>query len=235
VREGEGIAAQALSSLDVAIDEVREQVESVVGYGEGTGIQAPFTPRSKKVLELALKESMQLGHSYIGTERLLLGLVRESEGVAARILFNLEVDPDGVRRELVRRLGVGPESDPVDEVESRGAVRSTSFRGWVAGIRVELSLPGPLPVIVDLDYSYRVGGNPKGGPATKDPEALTATIRSSLEAKDSELMEEVVEKGGEVSLRTFPGMREIAVTVSAEPRPGESPISGFSLSAIFRR
>src|ERR671916_392529 len=87
---------------------VLEQVESIVGYGEeGTGAQAPFTPRSKKVLELALREALQLGHNYIGTEHILLGLVRESEGVAARVLSNLDVDPDKVRREVVRMLGGG--------------------------------------------------------------------------------------------------------------------------------
>ena len=108
LREDEGVAAQALYSLNVNLDEVREQVESIVGYGEeGTGAQAPFTPRSKKVLELALREALQLGHNYIGTEHILLGLVRESEGVAARVLSNLDVDPDKVRREVVRRLGGG--------------------------------------------------------------------------------------------------------------------------------
>src|SRR5687767_1913811 len=108
LREDEGVAAQALYSLNVALDEVREQVESIVGYGEeGTGAQAPFTPRSKKVLELALREALQLGHNYIGTEHILLGLVRESEGVAARVLSNLDVDPDKVRREVVRMLGGG--------------------------------------------------------------------------------------------------------------------------------
>src|SRR5215218_943129 len=108
LREDEGVAARALASLNVTLDEVREQVESIVGYGEeGTGAQAPFTPRSKKVLELALREALQLGHNYIGTEHILLGLVRESEGVAARVLSNLDVDPDKVRREVVRMLGGG--------------------------------------------------------------------------------------------------------------------------------
>src|ERR671921_2376956 len=103
--------------------EVREQVESIVGYGEeGTGAQAPFTPRSKKVLELALREALQLGHNYIGTEHILLGLVRESEGVAARVLSNLDVDPDKVRREVVRRLGGG-------RSRSRGGGESGSGRG----------------------------------------------------------------------------------------------------------
>src|ERR671921_189646 len=81
LREDEGVAARALGSLNVTLDEVREQVESIVGYGEeGSGGKAPVTPRSKKVLELALREALQLGHNYIGTEHILLGLVRESEG-----------------------------------------------------------------------------------------------------------------------------------------------------------
>src|SRR5919106_381582 len=102
---------------------VLAQVESIVGYGEeGTGAQAPFTPRSKKVLELALREALQLGHNYIGTEHILLGLVRESEGVAARVLSNLDVDPDKVRREVVRRLGGG-------RSRSRGGGESGGGRG----------------------------------------------------------------------------------------------------------
>src|ERR671926_405806 len=121
LREDEGVAAQALYSLNVALDEVREQVESIVGYGEeGTGAQAPFTPRSKKVLELALREALQLGHNYIGTEHILLGLVRESEGVAARVLSNLDVDPDKVRREVVRMLGGGRGRSRGGEAAGRG-------------------------------------------------------------------------------------------------------------------
>ncbi|MDQ3921741.1 MAG: ATP-dependent Clp protease ATP-binding subunit, partial [Actinomycetota bacterium] len=121
LREDEGVAARALSSLNVTLDEVREQVESIVGYGEeGTGGQAPFTPRSKKVLELALREALQLGHNYIGTEHILLGLVRESEGVAARVLSNLGVDPDKVRREVVRMLGGGRSQRGRGEASGRG-------------------------------------------------------------------------------------------------------------------
>jgi small GTP-binding protein len=106
LREDEGVAAQALYSLNVTLDEVREQVESIVGFGvEGTSTQGRLTSRSKKVLEFALREALELGHNYIGTEHVLLGLVRESEGVAARVLSNLDVEPDEVRREVVGRLG----------------------------------------------------------------------------------------------------------------------------------
>ena len=121
LREEDGVAAQALNHLGVTLDDVREQVESIVGYGEeGSGSQAPFTPRSKKVLELALREALQLGHNYIGTEHILLGLVRESEGVAARVLSNLDVDPDKVRREVVRRLGGGRTQRGRAEAAGRG-------------------------------------------------------------------------------------------------------------------
>ncbi len=129
LREDEGVAARALSSLNVHLDEVREQVESIVGYGEeGTGGQAPFTPRSKKVLELALREALQLGHNYIGTEHILLGLVRESEGVAARVLSNLDVDPDKVRREVVRMLGGGRAQ------RGRSGEAGTGGRGGSGGV-----------------------------------------------------------------------------------------------------
>ena len=118
-RLDEGVAAQTLTALGVTLRGAREQVESIVGYGEeGTGAQAPFTPRSKKVLELALREALQLGHNYIGTEHILLGLVRESEGVAARVLSNLEVDADRVRCEVVGRLGEG--TSPVPDGDAVG-------------------------------------------------------------------------------------------------------------------
>ena len=112
LREEEGIAGQVLYSAGVTLDDAREQVESIVGYGEeGQDGQAPFTPRSKKVLELALREALQIGHDYIGTEHLLLGLVREGEGVAARVFANLYVDPDVVHRGVLRRVqGLGVRS-----------------------------------------------------------------------------------------------------------------------------
>ncbi len=124
LREDEGLAAQALSSLNVTLDEVREQVESIVGYGEeGTGTQSPLSARSRTAVEFSLREALQLGHNYIGTEHILLGLVRE--GVAARVLSNLDVDPDKVRREVVRRLGGGRGRTAQDRSEKvRGALSS---------------------------------------------------------------------------------------------------------------
>ena len=93
LREEEGLAARVLESLDITVERVRAQVVRIVGSGEEvTSGQIPFTPRAKKVLELALREALSLGHNYIGTEHILLGLVRENEGVAARILLDFDAD-----------------------------------------------------------------------------------------------------------------------------------------------
>ncbi len=99
LREEEGLAARVLESLDITVERVRAQVVRIVGSGEEvTSGQIPFTPRAKKVLELALREALSLGHNYIGTEHILLGLVRENEGVAARILLDFDADSEARAR-----------------------------------------------------------------------------------------------------------------------------------------
>src|ERR1700748_614121 len=108
LREEEGLAARVLESLDITTERVRAQVVRIVGSGEEvTSGQIPFTPRAKKVLELALREALSLGHNYIGTEHILLGLVRENEGVAARILLDFDADAEKIRNEIIRMLS-GP-------------------------------------------------------------------------------------------------------------------------------
>ncbi len=108
LREEEGLAARVLESLEITVERVRAQVVRIVGSGEEvTSGQIPFTPRAKKVLELALREALSLGHNYIGTEHILLGLVRENEGVAARILLDFDADSDKIRNEVIRMLS-GP-------------------------------------------------------------------------------------------------------------------------------
>jgi ATP-dependent Clp protease ATP-binding subunit ClpC len=105
LREEEGLAARALSSFDLTVWEVRAEVARIVGQGdEVEGGQIPFTPRTKKVLELSLREALELGHDYIGTEHLLLGLLQEGEGVAVRILVSLGATPAAIRDELLRTL-----------------------------------------------------------------------------------------------------------------------------------
>jgi ATP-dependent Clp protease ATP-binding subunit ClpC len=105
LREEEGLAARVLESLGITVEEVRVLVARIVGQGdEVTTGQIPFTPRAKKVLELSLREALELGHNYIGTEHVLLGLVRENEGVAARILLDFGADAEKIRNEVIRAL-----------------------------------------------------------------------------------------------------------------------------------
>jgi ATP-dependent Clp protease ATP-binding subunit ClpC len=105
IHEGEGVAAKALESLGVSLEAVREKIEETVGpAGSSTTGSPPFTPRAKKVLELSLREALQLGHNYIGTEHMLLGLVREGEGVAAQVLVSLGADLSRVRQQVIQLL-----------------------------------------------------------------------------------------------------------------------------------
>ena len=121
LREEEGLAARVLEQLDITVEEVRAQVARIVGQGdEVTTGQIPFTPRAKKVLELALREALSLGHNYIGTEHILLGLVRENEGVAARILLDFDADAEKIRNEIIRMLS-GPGRRQSGQPGSSGA------------------------------------------------------------------------------------------------------------------
>ena len=120
VREGDGVAAIALDQLGIRLDDVREKVKESIGpAGSATAGSPPFTPRAKKVLELSLREALQLGHNYIGTEHILLGLVREGEGVAAQVLVGLGADLSGVRQQVIELLA-GNIARPVRE-GARGA------------------------------------------------------------------------------------------------------------------
>ena len=135
LRDQEGLAARVLDSFQVTVEEVRAQVARIVGEGEEvTTGQIPFTPRTKKVLELSLREALSLGHNYIGTEHILLGIVRENEGVAARILLDFGADAERVRNEVIRML-----SDPGrTSMETASAVSESSGR-FELGPPLELS------------------------------------------------------------------------------------------------
>ncbi|MFI6499784.1 ATP-dependent Clp protease ATP-binding subunit [Nonomuraea typhae] len=105
IHEGEGVAAKALESLGISLEGVRQQVEEIIGQGQSAPSgHIPFTPRAKKVLELSLREALQLGHNYIGTEHILLGLIREGEGVAAQVLVKLGADLNRVRQQVIQLL-----------------------------------------------------------------------------------------------------------------------------------
>ena len=125
IHEGEGVAAKALESLGISLDAVRQQVEEIIGQGQqAPSGHIPFTPRAKKVLELSLREALQLGHNYIGTEHILLGLIREGDGVAAQVLVKLGADLNRVRQQVIQLLHGYPGQEPVapavvDELRDR--------------------------------------------------------------------------------------------------------------------
>ncbi|HEY7948868.1 MAG TPA: Clp protease N-terminal domain-containing protein, partial [Acidimicrobiales bacterium] len=142
IHEGEGVAAHALHQLDISLEAARERIEEAIGLSGTPPIGSPpFTPRAKKVLELSLREALQLGHNYIGTEHLLLGIVREGEGVAAQVLISLGADLARVRQQVVQLLS-GYEG------EEGGVVTQSGGSGFVAGHRsqvVECSFCGRRP------------------------------------------------------------------------------------------
>ncbi len=138
IHEGEGVAAKALESLGISLEAVRNQVQDIIGQGGSSPSgHIPFTPRAKKVLELSLREALQLGHNYIGTEHILLGLIREGEGVAAQVLVKLGADLSRVRQQVIQLLSgyQGPQgkSEPAGErrrgIGVRGGGQAPSAEG----------------------------------------------------------------------------------------------------------
>jgi ATP-dependent Clp protease ATP-binding subunit ClpC len=125
IHEGEGVAAQVFRSLDISVEAARQQVEEIIGRGQGeiTG-HIPFTPRAKKVLELSLREALQLGHNYIGTEHVLLGLIREGEGVAAQVLRTLGADLNRVRQAVIQLLA-GPTASATEQEPAEQRMRAS--------------------------------------------------------------------------------------------------------------
>jgi ATP-dependent Clp protease ATP-binding subunit ClpC len=129
IHEGEGVAAKALESLGISLEGVRQQVEEIIGQGQqAPSGHIPFTPRAKKVLELSLREALQLGHNYIGTEHILLGLIREGEGVAAQVLVKLGADLNRVRQQVIQLLSGYQGKEPAAAGSAAGeAAPSTSL------------------------------------------------------------------------------------------------------------
>src|SRR5947207_1178260 len=142
IHEGEGVAAKALESLGIRLEAVRQQVEEIIGQGQqAPSGHIPFTPRAKKVLELSLREALQLGHNYIGTEHILLGLIREGEGVAAQVLVKLGADLNRVRQQVIQLLHGYQGKEPAASGAQSEAAPSTSLvldqfgRNLTAGAR----------------------------------------------------------------------------------------------------
>lgn len=121
LHEGEGVAAQALVAMGIKVEDVRTQVEQIIGQGQQSPAgHIPFTPRAKKVMELSLREALQLGHNYIGSEHIVLGLVREGEGGGAQILQRLDIDAEELRRGILTVLRSRQQSRPPPGIFAAG-------------------------------------------------------------------------------------------------------------------
>jgi ATP-dependent Clp protease ATP-binding subunit ClpC len=145
IGEGTGVAAKVLKSMGVNLKDARIEVEKIIGRGSGfVAVEIPFTPRAKRVLELSLEEARQLGHNYIGTEHLLLGLIREGEGVAARVLENLGVDLSKVRTQVIRMLG---ETAEVSSGGSQGRTKTPTLDEFGSNL-TQLAAEGKLDPVV---------------------------------------------------------------------------------------
>ena len=148
IGEGTGIAAQVLKSMNVNLKDARIEVEKIIGRGSGfVAVEIPFTPRAKRVLELSLEEARQLGHNYIGTEHLLMGLVREGEGVAARVLENLAVNVSSIRTEVIQMLGDNAEANANGSTNVQTRSKTPTLEEFGSNL-TELAVEGVLDPVV---------------------------------------------------------------------------------------
>ena len=148
IGEGTGIAAQVLKSMNVNLKDARIEVEKIIGRGSGfVAVEIPFTPRAKRVLELSLEEARQLGHNYIGTEHLLMGLVREGEGVAARVLENLSVNVSSIRTEVIQMLGDNAEVNVGSNGNMQTRSKTPTLEEFGSNL-TELAIEGVLDPVV---------------------------------------------------------------------------------------
>lgn len=247
LREDEGVAARALGSLNVTLGEAREQVESIVGRGDAEDVgEAPFNRSCKKALELALRESLQLGHMYIGTEHLLLGLVQEKKAVANRVLSNLGASCDVVGQEVIRMLDDAREAtardlDHPEDSRYVRAMRASLVRARVEGLLVharcgvtdeERALPQALRV--DLEYKYRAGEGDEVD-ETVDYGAVLQNVAGLLEREEFKLLETGMRRVGVHVLEGFPEIWEVTVRVTKLNVPVARTVSGVSVEAIFSR
>jgi len=169
VNGGEGVGARTLESLDISLEAVRQQVEEIIGRGQqARSGHIPFTPRAKTVMELSLREAVQFGHNYIGTEHLLLGLIREGDGVAAQVLVQLGADLNRVRQQVTQLL------DGYQGRESAAAGTAERELGLLPAVQARLEAIEQRLTAVE----QRVGT----GPDTSDLDEQIATVRAEKEA-----------------------------------------------------
>ena len=177
IHDGDGVAAKALESLGISLQAVRAQVVEIIGQGQQVPSEViPFTPRAKKVLELSLRESLQLGHNYIGTEHILLGLIREGDGVAVQVLIALGADPNRLRHEVIQLIAAQPhpgglpprEGVPAAEVRAR----LDAIEGQLAAVEQRV---GIRPDTTDLDEQIdRVRGERQAAAGAQEYEQAAA-------------------------------------------------------------
>ncbi len=191
LREDQGIAARALTALDVELEVVRDRVREIIGEGNEAEFEGhiPFTPRAKRVLELSLREALQLGHTYIGTEHILLGLVREGEGVGAQILVALGADLNRVRQQVIGLLHGshgqatrGGRPGPADVTIAGRAVPGRRERTLVSGFRIRLSeIESRLAAV-----EQRVGFGPDVSEIDKELVRVLGEKHAAADAQDYE-------------------------------------------------
>jgi len=185
IHEGEGVAAQALNSLGISLGAVRQQVEEIIGQGQqAPSGHIPFTPRAKKVLELSLREALQLGHNYIGTEHILLGLIREGEGVAAQVLVRLGADLTRVRRQVIELLHgyQGDDAPGIIGAARRSGRAGRRERRLLAQLAGRMSSMEPRLAAVER----RVGTGPDVGELDQEIEHVRAEKEAAVTAEDFE-------------------------------------------------
>ncbi len=242
LREHQGLAGWVLKALNVAPDRVREQVVRIVGSDEaGIGDRRPLTPRARRALGIASEEALRLGHDRVSAGHILLGLVGESEGIAAQVLCRLGADPDDVRREVVRALSNGQET-PVKSAERAAALpRNVTFRARVQGLVVHVRCgvwdeerATLQPLRVDLDYLYEAGGG-DDLLGTVDYGAVIEGVAGLLEREEFRLLETGARMVGEHILGRFPSIREVTVTLTKLQVPVAREVSGVSVEATFGR
>ena len=179
LREGEGVAAKALESLGISLDAVRQQVKEIIGRGQqAPSGHIPFTPRANEVLELAQREARALGHDYIGTEHILLGLIREDDGAAIRVLNGLGVDPNRVRQQVIQLVS----ARRVQEEPGTGRATGRGKRKLLSELRGRLdSLEWRLSVL-----EQRVGTAPDLAQLDQEITQVRRDKESAIDAQDFE-------------------------------------------------
>jgi hypothetical protein len=209
IHEGEGVAAKALESLGISLDAVRQQVEEIIGQGQqAPSGHIPFTPRAKKVLELSLREAQQLGHNYIGTEHILLGLIREGDGVAAQVLVKLGADLNRVRQQVIQLLHGYQGKEPT-------AARTAAARehGLLPGVQARLDAVEGRLVAVEQQLGIR--------PDTSGLDEQIAQVRrekeSAIESREYEQAASLRDREKELLASKAARQKQWAAGRSAQP------------------